>query len=530
MDSGARHVSGSGGQTDAQRWERFLAYAARARAKPTFELEERDFKLQVAEGLRKVLELAREGAGWLEAVEQVFCSRFADRWYDLTAPNENEWLRGWASSDEESSSKALAQFLDLEQSAVDRFGSFARAVEEARSRGAIPPDPIPVLVFGSLFNFACQPESLPLVRAVLLNQLQQTLGYELRVGVPAVEQYEHHLGFSHAARERMQRAGIPVRDMLDVQSLLFIASEEEDFWASEPRAGFKSRSEKEMPYLAICAIYRDEAPYLAEWVEFHRLVGVERFFLYDNGSIDNSREVLAPYLEEGSVIIHDWPVYPGQIPAYDDCLRWHRFDSRWIAFIDVDEFLFSPTGGAVSEVLGDYECWPAVGVNWAVFGTGGHRTKPEGLVIESYLLRWNNDANRHIKSIVDPTLTIRAADPHHFFYCHCSAVDENHFPIQGPRSKSPSIQRLRVNHYVTRSEAEYRDKLARQRADTGWIRKQPRTFERIDGWYKDEAITAYVPAVREELARYERKAGAGRPASAIPDTGLKERRPPGPGR
>ena len=36
-------------------------------------------------------------------------------------------------------------------------------------------------------------------------------------------------------------------------------------------------------YLSVCAIYRDEAHYLAEWIEFHRLVGVERFFLYNNG-------------------------------------------------------------------------------------------------------------------------------------------------------------------------------------------------------------------------------------------------------
>jgi len=39
-------------------------------------------------------------------------------------------------------------------------------------------------------------------------------------------------------------------------------------------------------YLSICAIFKDEAPYLPEWIEFHRLVGVERFFLYDNGSGD----------------------------------------------------------------------------------------------------------------------------------------------------------------------------------------------------------------------------------------------------
>jgi hypothetical protein len=34
-----------------------------------------------------------------------------------------------------------------------------------------------------------------------------------------------------------------------------------------------------MSYLSICAMYRNEAPYLREWVAFHRLMGVERFYL-----------------------------------------------------------------------------------------------------------------------------------------------------------------------------------------------------------------------------------------------------------
>jgi hypothetical protein len=37
-------------------------------------------------------------------------------------------------------------------------------------------------------------------------------------------------------------------------------------------------------YLAACTIYRDDAAYLTEWIEFHLLMGVERFFLYDEGS------------------------------------------------------------------------------------------------------------------------------------------------------------------------------------------------------------------------------------------------------
>src|SRR5919204_208118 len=58
-------------------------------------------------------------------------------------------------------------------------------------------------------------------------------------------------------------------------------------------------------YLSACAIYRDEAPYLREWIEFHGLVGVQRFFLYDDGSTDHHDEVLAPYIEDGTVVRHD---------------------------------------------------------------------------------------------------------------------------------------------------------------------------------------------------------------------------------
>ena len=132
------------------------------------------------------------------------------------------------------------------------------------------------------------------------------------------------------------------------------------------------------PYLAICAVYRDEAPYLREWIEFHRLVGVERFYLYNNLSVDGHREVLAPYVEAGIVAVTDWAVRPAQIQCYDQCLKDYRDEARWIAFIDLDEFLFLPTGQPVAEILTEYEQWPGVGANWAVFGSSGHRTTPAG--------------------------------------------------------------------------------------------------------------------------------------------------------
>ena len=111
---------------------------------------------------------------------------------------------------------------------------------------------------------------------------------------------------------------------------------------------------------------------MREWIEFHRLMGVERFFLYDHDSVDDHRRQLAPYIEAGVVTLYDWPIDPGQVQAANHCLEHHRDESRWIAFLDLDEFLFSPTGRPLPEVLADYEQWPGVVVNWATFGTSGH--------------------------------------------------------------------------------------------------------------------------------------------------------------
>jgi hypothetical protein len=255
-------------------------------------------------------------------------------------------------------------------------------------------------------------------------------------------------------------------------------------------------------YLSLCAIYRNEAPYLREWVELHRLVGVERFFLYDNLSDDEHREVLAPYLEDQTVLIRDWPLFPGQGRAYRDCLEQHRDDSRWIAFLDLDEFLFSPTGQPVAELLVNYEQWPGVGVNRATFGTSGRRHKPPGLVIENYVLTLPGAAG--IKSIVDPARTLSQRNPHAFIYQDdLYAVDENRQPIEGWFTKNSSSSRLQVNHYYTKSEAEFREKLARERADTGRLREPPKNWEKLKGKFKDEAITMYVPDLRAALVERE---------------------------
>jgi Glycosyltransferase family 92 len=267
-----------------------------------------------------------------------------------------------------------------------------------------------------------------------------------------------------------------------------------------------------MHYLAACAIYLNEAPYLEEWIEFHRLVGVEKFFLYNHMSDDGHREVLRPYVEEGTLVVRDWPDEPGQVSAYHDCLDRHRDEARWIAFIDLDEFLFSPTLAPLPEVLKDYEPFPGVVVNWAMFGTSGHKKKPAGLVLENYLLRAEDDfyLNHMVKSIVDPSRTVRVRagiNPHCFDYTEGFAVDERLEPQQEKpfmRTAEVSFERLRVNHYRMKSEEQWFDKLKVPSPQTGEVRSlPPEDFVRMEegsSKVRDDRITAYVPALKAALA------------------------------
>jgi hypothetical protein len=258
-------------------------------------------------------------------------------------------------------------------------------------------------------------------------------------------------------------------------------------------------------YLTICAVYRNEAPYLREWIEFHRLVGVERFYLYNNRSTDDHLEVLQPYVDAGIVVWEDFPEFPPQLRVFEACLATHRDDARWIAFIDCDEFLFSPTERSVSEILPEFEQHSAVGVNCLVFGTSGHQTPQPGLVIENYRRRLGLDRprSRVVKCIVDPTAVIAVGfNPHYFRYgSRGLAVDERHRPYRGESTESLSVDLLRINHYFTRSQEERERKLAAPRADAG-LMKNPEGVEERDRKLNeepDETILTFAPALRAAL-------------------------------
>ena len=137
---------------------------------------------------------------------------------------------------------------------------------------------------------------------------------------------------------------------------------------------------------SLVLIFKNESPYLKEWLEYHLMLGIDHFYLYQNNSTDDYISVLKPYIDDGRVTMIDWPEYPGQYTAY---LHWYntfRHETRWVSFIDADEFLCPISDNSIQEVMAHYAKYPVVLVYWKLFGTNGRMKHDYGrLVIEQYI-------------------------------------------------------------------------------------------------------------------------------------------------
>ena len=219
--------------------------------------------------------------------------------------------------------------------------------------------------------------------------------------------------------------------------------------------------------LAVCAIAKNEGPYFKEWLDWHSSQGVEKFYIYDNESTDCTRDVLAPYIESGVVEYIYYPGYRRQIAAYDDCIDRHRFDTRWLAFIDLDEFIVPLRDRSITEFLTGFEDSPVVEINWLIYGSGGAEKKSPAPVMERFRHHSlpSHKLNRHVKSIVNPRRVFTMTGCHEAARIDGVAADSHGDPItRNFREREPQQDVIRINHYAVRSKEEFIEKQNRGRA------------------------------------------------------------------
>lgn len=281
--------------------------------------------------------------------------------------------------------------------------------------------------------------------------------------------------------------------------------------------------------LAVAAIFRNEAPYFREWIEYHRMMGVEHFYLYNNESTDDFHSVLDPYIQEGIVTLIEWPNRPvvkksenyewvvnTQLPCYEHACRIDAVGrTKWLAMIDIDEFLLPMKDKNMTELLKRYEEYPAVSINWQVYGTSEQKTWPKNkLLIELFhrVAEPNHSLHDCVKTILKPEL-----------YAHFEWMPHTCAYLNGKAAAFPTKDEVRLNHYINRTEDYFLNtKVVNKERAVGYKMGE----EEIQNWLKvgnaleddQHAIFRFVPELRQRLG-YSVK-GYSKEAVCLTDNGV----------
>lgn len=262
--------------------------------------------------------------------------------------------------------------------------------------------------------------------------------------------------------------------------------------------------------VAICAVVKAEEPYIDEWIAYNIGIGFDHIFIFDNSDDISLRKTL---LSPDSPSSKYYPKYitlfsaPGeekQMKTYQDFTEEYREYHLWAAFIDVDEFIVLHKHDNIKQLLYEatrpFDFHGALSLNWVLFGSNDHKDYINEPVTKRFTRR-SKDLQEHVKTIayLPDILPMDKFPNPHFPYLSepnlrydCDGnilygimnknyktkqptvtVDENgeqHF------SDTVSDSMAVIHHYFTKSEAEFRAKIERGRADI----KERRTWKEFD--------------------------------------------------
>ncbi|KAL3830519.1 hypothetical protein ACJIZ3_019321 [Penstemon smallii] len=233
-----------------------------------------------------------------------------------------------------------------------------------------------------------------------------------------------------------------------------------------PSVAYYSPAPRKLEYrngkslLCASTMVYDVAKFLKEWVLYHSKIGVEKFLLYDNGSDDDLGKVVNELVKEGfdiSTYFWLWPKTQeggfshGAIYARDAC--------TWMMFIDVDEFVYSPSWINVSQpsksllhtlITSNSTGLGQISIGCHEFGPSGQKVHPVLGVTQGYNCRKVLE-NRH-KSIV----LLEAVDDSLLNVIHHFILKPEYIP------RNLDANDMVVNHYKYQAWPEFKAKFRRR--------------------------------------------------------------------
>lgn len=222
-----------------------------------------------------------------------------------------------------------------------------------------------------------------------------------------------------------------------------------------------NRTEK---HFYICAMIKDEHPYIREWALHHKNLGFDKIFLYDDNSSRSYELEIDDLISDGFIEISAWQgnQWSRQSRAYNQFV-WSREwgDEDYCAFIDIDEFIFFDKAKNIEEFMGLYKEFAGVGLSWKMYNANGRIKAPEGIpTVEAYTREFDYFEPR-IKVIGRLKDIVAFPTVHHFIPARGRLVMTNNRTICGMNAKYCDYTNGHIKHYLTKSWEDWIRRLKR---------------------------------------------------------------------
>ncbi len=272
--------------------------------------------------------------------------------------------------------------------------------------------------------------------------------------------------------------------------------------------------------VSICAIFKNESLYLKEWIEYHKIVGIDHFYLYNNNSEDDFINILTPYIQAGIVTLIDWPYNQAQMESYHDCIEKYSNETEWFSFIDIDEFIVPNITDNVYDFLKSFKNKrPVIIAYWKMFGTSGKISRnTDNLVTEDFIVCWNKYSDLG-KIFFNTSYTFDKSYKRNMNLNHYSWGNKkkkyippvnvfNKMCIFGsnpiPHNADINYFPLQINHYFSKTYDEYLQKKSRGDA---YFKTNPHDIEyfythEMNNQTTDYRIYKYLIKLKIALKKY----------------------------
>jgi hypothetical protein len=236
-----------------------------------------------------------------------------------------------------------------------------------------------------------------------------------------------------------------------------------------------------MYYLTVVTCIKQEDDYIDDFIKIHEKLGVESFIFYDRDG-DN---LTNKFKDKKNVTVVKYPEPNRHHHSHAYTVKNFQGHSKWMAFIDCDQVLFSPTNTDLKITMQQYEKFAQMQPVWETFGDSWLEKKEPGSVYTRFTKRAKSESgiNNHTQSICDISKMqpIVPPDPHRLIpKIGEISVDENCIKI-GDHNGTISLHekhtqnKIFVAHYILKSKEEFTIKNNKLRADTG-TRMDPELF------------------------------------------------------